>query len=82
MVVDAEMTMSRAAKILKFRPILAADNKRPSLLALHLLPLEFSGISLTLGWSFHVEILMAIVFHSVITNKDNSSRIMSAQIKT
>lgn len=53
-VVDADITISSAAKMLKLRPILAADNKRPSLLALHRLPREFSGISTEFLLALHV----------------------------
>jgi hypothetical protein len=54
--------MRRAAKILKFRPTLAADSKRQSLVALHLFPREFSGILKEVEFTFHDEILLECRF--------------------
>jgi hypothetical protein len=54
--------MRRAAKILKFRPTLAADSKRQSLVALHLFPREFSGILKEVEFTFHDEILLEFRF--------------------
>ena len=80
-VVDAEITMRRAAKILKFRPTLAADSKRQSLVALHLFPREFSGILKKVEFTFHDEIRLKFRFWLVFINNRDSSRTINLTCK-
>jgi hypothetical protein len=73
--------MRRAAKILKFRPTLAADSKRQSLVALHLFPREFSGILEVLGFTFHDEILLVFSFRVLLINNRDSSLTINSTSK-